>query len=185
MYSGLFNKIEKEKQKIDQNSQKVTQSFTSFDTLFGNLREIKDLMKDMKASTGESDGDNTEINQILKDIGFGSVVSKDEAGSNYMRQLAQDLYNICESALFKKYGGIVSLLDLFYFYNMTRKMALVSPEELLKACEQFRRFGLNAQLVNYPNNIKVIESTSFNAEQDFDTHFKQFFNDYQTGWSAE
>jgi len=29
--------------------------------------------------------------------------------------------------LFKKYGGIVSLLDLFYFYNMKRQLQLVSP----------------------------------------------------------
>lgn len=84
-------------------------------------------MKDMKANTGESDGDNSEVNQILKDIGFVSVISKDEAGSSYFQQLARDLYQICESTLFKKFGGIVSLLDLFYFYNMKRQMALVSP----------------------------------------------------------
>ena len=38
MYSGLFNKIEKEKEKIDENAVKVGESFTSFESLFGNLR---------------------------------------------------------------------------------------------------------------------------------------------------
>ena len=38
MYSGMFNKVEKDKQKIEQGSQKVAQSFTSFESLFGNLR---------------------------------------------------------------------------------------------------------------------------------------------------
>ena len=30
MYSGMFNKVEKEKQRIDDNAQKVNQSFVSF-----------------------------------------------------------------------------------------------------------------------------------------------------------
>lgn len=41
MYSGLFNKIEKDKQKIETNAAKVGESFGSFETLFGNLRDIK------------------------------------------------------------------------------------------------------------------------------------------------
>ena len=52
-------------------------------------------MKDMKSSTGQADGENSEVHQILKDIGFVSVISKDEAGSNYFQQLAKDLYQIC------------------------------------------------------------------------------------------
>ena len=112
-------------------------SFTSFDTLFANLREIKDVMKDMRHTTGESDGENAEVGEILKDIGFVSVISKDEAGRDYYRHLAQDFYNICQNTLFKKYGGIVPILDLFYFYNKKRQMQLISPDELLTACKQF------------------------------------------------
>lgn len=41
MYSGIFNKIEKDSQKINTNAAKVGSSFVSFDSLFGNLREIK------------------------------------------------------------------------------------------------------------------------------------------------
>ncbi len=51
-----------------------------------------------------------------------SVVSKDEAGSNFKKHLASDLYNICASTLFKTYGGMVPLLDLFYFYNKKRQI---------------------------------------------------------------
>jgi esterase/lipase len=58
IYSGLFDKISKEKEKINVQGEQVNQSFSSFDTLFGNLREIKKIMNDMKTSSGESDGDN-------------------------------------------------------------------------------------------------------------------------------
>ena len=37
-YSGMFNKIHKEAEKISNQGQQVSQSFTSFDSLFGNLR---------------------------------------------------------------------------------------------------------------------------------------------------
>ena len=39
--------------------------------------------------------------------------------------------------------------------------------------------------MTYPNNIKVIESTSFNAEEDFARNFSEYFQDYSVGWSAE
>ena len=94
-------------------------------------------MKDIKDTTGEVDGDDSDVKHILKDIGFMPVYSKEEAGRDYYRHLAHDLYSICSATLFPKYGGMVSLLDLFYFYNMKRQMQLLSPEELYQACKQF------------------------------------------------
>jgi hypothetical protein len=88
-------------------------------------------MGSMKNTTGQADGENPEVNRILKDIGFVAVVSKDEAGSNFTKHLAADLYNICATTLFKKFGGMVPLLDLFYFYNKKRQIELLSPGELL------------------------------------------------------
>jgi ESCRT-II complex subunit VPS36 len=120
-------------------------------------------MGSMKSSTGELDGDSTEVNKILKDIGFVNVVSKDEAGRDFIKHLANDLFQICQNTLFGNFGGMVPLLDLFYFYNKKRQMELVSPDELYQACQQFQNFGYKAKLVEYPNNIKMVESTSFDA----------------------
>ena len=185
MYSGMMNKIGVERAKISENESAVSSSFSSFDSLFGNLRDLKQIMGEMKSSTTHSDGQNPDVNKILKDIGFVSVISKDEAGRDYYRQLAGDLYQICQSSLFKTYGGMVSLLDVFYFYNKKRQMQLISPEELLKACEQFEKFGCNAKLVSYPNNIRMIESTFFDPEKDFNEHFKRYFSEFKQGYTAE
>lgn len=124
-------------------------------------------MKELKSISGDGEGENSEVKQILKDIGFVSGVDKQSAGRDYIRELSKELFSICNGTLFKKYGGIVSLLDLFYFYNMKRQMQLISPEELLEACEQFEKFGLAAKVVKYPNNIKMVESTQFDEKQDF------------------
>jgi hypothetical protein len=61
-------------------------------------------------------------------MGFVSVISKDEAGKNFYRQLAEDLFQICQNHLFKNFGGMVALLDLYYFYNKKRQMNLLAPE---------------------------------------------------------
>lgn len=34
-------------------------------------------MNEMKSVSGQTDGDNPEINKILKDMGFVSVIDKD------------------------------------------------------------------------------------------------------------
>jgi hypothetical protein len=81
----MFEKINKEKEKITTQSQQVTKSFTNFDSLFGNLREIKSIMKEMKTVSGQNDGDNPEVHKILKDMGFVSVIEKDEAGQNFYK----------------------------------------------------------------------------------------------------
>jgi ESCRT-II complex subunit VPS36 len=124
-------------------------------------------MKELKGLSKEELGENSEVSQILKNIGFVSAASKEEAGRDWVKMLANDLFTICNNTLFKQYGGIVSLLDLFYFYNMKRNTQLVSPEELLEACEQFGNLGYQAKLISYPNNIKMIESTLFDEKQDF------------------
>jgi ESCRT-II complex subunit VPS36 len=153
--------------------------------LFGNLREIKKVMNNMKESSGQTDGDNPEVHKILKDMGFVSVISRDEAGKDYERQLARDLFQVCQGSLFKNYGGVVALLDLFYFYNKKRQLNLLSPEEVVRACELFPSLGLQAKLVRYPNNIILVESTTFDPVVDFEENYAKFFSDFKTGYSAE
>ena len=139
----------------------------------------------MKTSTGQSDGDNPEVNKILKDMGFVSVIEKDEAGKDFHRQLAKDLYNVCETTLFKNFGGMVALLDLYYFYNKKRQLNLLAPEEMLKACQLFQQLGLNARIQNYPNNIILIESTTFDNNADYEKNYAKYFQDYHTGLTAD
>ena len=185
MYTGIFNKIREEGQAIREQGRSVGASFESFDRLFGNLREIKRVMASMKDMSGQTDGDNPEVNRILKDMGFVSVIAKEEAGKDYLKELARDLFQVCQGSLFKNYGGVVALLDLFYFYNKKRQLNLLSPEEVLRACELFPSLGLQARLVRYPNNIVLVESTTFDALADFEDNYARFFTDHTVGYSAE
>jgi len=61
-------------------------------------------------------------------MGFVSVIEKEDVGKDFHRQLAKDLYNVCETTLFKNFGGMIALLDLYYFYNKKRQLNLLAPE---------------------------------------------------------
>ena len=100
-------------------------------------------------------------------MGFVSTITKEEAGKDYYKQEATNIYKICDEVLFKQFGGMVPLLDLYYFYNKKRQTCLISPEELMKACRQFERMGLGARIVEYPNNVRMVESTTFDPVSDF------------------
>ena len=50
-------------------------------------------------------------------MGFVSTITKEEAGKDYYKQEAANIYKICDEVLFKQFGGMVPLLDLYYFYN--------------------------------------------------------------------
>jgi hypothetical protein len=56
---------------------------------------------------------------------------------------------------------------------------------MLKACELFPKMGLNAKLVHYPNNIILVESTTFDPQADFDNNYAKYFQDYATGSTAD
>ena len=77
MYTGIFTKIQEDKKNIQAQKSQLSGSFQSFDTLFGNLRQIKTIMNNMKEISGQSDGDNPQVNKILKDMGFVSVLEKE------------------------------------------------------------------------------------------------------------
>jgi ESCRT-II complex subunit VPS36 len=80
---------------------------------------------------------------------------------------------------------MVPLLDLYYFYNKKRQMSLLSPDEMLKACQMFPSLGLQARLVTYPNNIILVESTTLDAATDFNDNYSKYFGDYHEGRTAE
>lgn len=178
MYAGIYDHNKKINTEITQKEQKVTNSFANFDSLFQNARELKEVigfLKDSLKVRDESFQNTGEVQQILDEMGFVSTITKEEAGKDYYKQEARNIFQICHEVLFRQWGGMVSLLDLYYFYNKKRQTCLISPEELLKACEQMPALGLNARVVAYSNNCRMLESTTLDPVADFEANYKQFF----------
>lgn len=84
-------------------------------------------------------------------------MTKDLGREAYYTELAKQLWILC-SELFPKFGGIISLLDLYYYFNKKRTMSLLSPDEVVTACDMLPRLNFPAKLTQY-EGIKVIESS--------------------------
>jgi len=74
-----------------------------------------------------------------------------------------------------RYHGIASLVDVFYITNEKRKIckwiielhsthikiALISPDDLLKACSKFELLNLPIRLKEINKGLKVIQDGKF------------------------
>lgn len=67
-------------------------------------------------------------------MGCIQLITKDEAGDKYYEELGKQIFRFC-TELFPKQGGIVLLMDIYYYFNKKRQLSLLSPDEVLKACE--------------------------------------------------
>jgi ESCRT-II complex subunit VPS36 len=63
---------------------------------------------------------------------------RDLAGKNYFIELAREVEKFSYNVL-DKFGGVLALVDLYCMYNRARGTALISPEDLLIACEKMNQ----------------------------------------------
>ena len=62
-------------------------------------------------------------------------IFRDLAGKNYYLELAKEIEKFSFGVL-DKFGGVLALIDIYCMYNRARGTDLISPEDLLIACEK-------------------------------------------------
>ena len=60
---------------------------------------------------------------------------RDLSGKNYFTELAREVEKFAFNVL-DKFGGVLALVDLYCMYNRARGTTLISPEDLIIACEK-------------------------------------------------
>eukprot|EP01016_Furgasonia_blochmanni_P006296 TRINITY_DN12523_c0_g1_i1.p1 TRINITY_DN12523_c0_g1~~TRINITY_DN12523_c0_g1_i1.p1 ORF type:complete len:385 (-),score=88.06 TRINITY_DN12523_c0_g1_i1:129-1283(-) len=178
-YSGLRTAKEREINTLQTTDRTVASSFTDFDSLFVNNGELKDIIKFLTQNLNvyddsRSQNEKNELDSILAELGCFQIVTRDEAGDRFYDELAKQLWTLCQTKDFlERQGGIISLIDVYYLFNKTRATCMISPNELLKTCKLFEKLRIPLKLSTFENGIKVIQSTTFNQESDFQKNIKQ------------
>ncbi|EGR29057.1 vacuolar sorting protein, putative [Ichthyophthirius multifiliis] len=75
------------------------------------------------------------------------------------------------------------LNDLGYYQIISKSTCLLSAGEVLQACQKFQQLGFNAKVNEY-DGIKVIESTTYNENEDFQNNIGKYIS-YEIGVTAE
>jgi len=83
-------------------------------------------------------------------------------GDEYYIKLSQELANFLEKSLDSKFGGILLLSELYCIFNRARAAGtLVSPEDLIVACDHFSTLNVPIQKRTFPSGTKIVQSSRF------------------------
>jgi ESCRT-II complex subunit VPS36 len=103
------------------------------------------------------------IQQVMFNMGlindFSSQVTKDLAGKNYFLDLAKEVEKFTASIL-DKFGGVLALVDLYCMYNRARGTDMISPEDLMIACDKLTSMpDSKVTLRTFQSGVKVVQQS--------------------------
>ncbi|KAI7881221.1 EAP30/Vps36 family-domain-containing protein [Mucor mucedo] len=142
----------------------MTDAFQDLDRLMTKATEMVGLAESISNKVSkDASNDENELSTLrthLLNLGIASPVTRGTAGSIYHQELARELADFL-AKLFKQ-DDIKSLTDVYCLFNRARGVALISPEDLYKASQQFESLKLPFQLRKFSSGLLVIQSLDMN-----------------------
>lgn len=165
----------------------ATEAFSDLQSLIDKAKEVvavverySAVLQDKQAAVGSGagpgSGEGKEVNQeaedlsnILVDIGIASPVTKLSAGTRYHHQLARQLADFLSSppggraearTIIDRFGGMMTLPDVFSIFNRARGTELVSPADLLVTARLLGPMRLGMSLRQFASGVMVIQADS-------------------------
>ena len=176
--SGIVGIQRKIQHKLDQQDQKINDSFKDLSILMTQAKEMVSLSNSLiaklvkasaaatataaSAEAGNSDTDEmNKLKSYFANMGLvDNPVTKETSGSSYHTDLAREISKTLTPTIVAS-GGIMTLADVFCRLNRARGIAgLVSPDDLLNACKQMNKSGVGSGLrynVYADLNLHVLE----------------------------
>ncbi|KAI8359961.1 EAP30/Vps36 family-domain-containing protein [Blakeslea trispora] len=139
----------------------MTDAFQDLDRLMAKATEMVKLAESISNKvTKETQNEDSEMSTLrthLLNLGIVSPVTKSSAGSIYHQELSKELADFL-SKFFERQDDMKSLTDVYCIFNRSRGVALISPEDLYKASQQFESLRLPFRLRKFSSGLLVIQS---------------------------
>ena len=117
-----------------------------------------------RSGGGDDDDDAAEMAEAVAAMGIKSPVTRESAGALFHQQLARQLADWLEPVL-RSRGGILPLPDVFCLFNRARGSELVSPEDVLRACELWERLGCAPRSRRFESGVRVAQSPDLRDDE--------------------
>lgn len=161
---GIERNLQERQKQTDEN---ITLAFKDLSKLMTMAKDMVAISKVISSKIRERHGDISEDETVrfksyLMSLGIDDPVTRDSAASNteYFQLLANQ---ICEMLLdpITEAGGMMSLADVYCRVNRARGLELLSPEDLLNACQM-----LNGpiKLRKFPSGAMVLQLETHSDE---------------------
>lgn len=164
--SGIIRTVESAQQQTDQS---LGQAFQDLKTLMKKAAEMVTLAESISSKLAQdSSTDNSEAKELqgyMFNLGISSSpVTRENSGAVYSQELARELLEFISPHL-DRAGGMMSLVDIYCVVNRARGVALLSPDDLYKACQEFERLNLPLKIRKFDSGLLVVQSTRFDEKQ--------------------
>ncbi|KAI9258091.1 EAP30/Vps36 family-domain-containing protein [Phascolomyces articulosus] len=156
--SAIQDRIEKNSAEA---SETMTDAFQDLDRLMAKATEMvtlaESISQKINKDTNNTDGNLSTLRTYLLNLGISDPVTRGSAGSIYHQELARELAEFL-SKILNEQDSMKSLTDLYCIFNRVRGVALISPEDLYKAAQQFEELKLPFRLRKFPSGLLVVQS---------------------------
>lgn len=157
---------------------KQEQTSHNISRAFEDLKNLMDLAKDMvaisksisskiKERSGEvSADDTTQFRSYLLSLGIDDPVTRETHGSamDYHHNLAREIAKALETPV-KEAGGVMLLSEVYCRINRARGLQLLSPEDVMNACQVMKQSNQSIHLHTFESGVQVIQSVGLDQEK--------------------
>ncbi|XP_052792451.1 vacuolar protein-sorting-associated protein 36-like [Mya arenaria] len=153
-------------QRNKQTDSSISQSFQDLKKLMDKAKDMVALSKTIVNKIKDKQGDITEDETVkfkayLLSMGIPNPVTREThgTGDRYYQELARELGKVLEKPI-QECGGMMTMTDVYCRVNRARGMELISPEDLLNACEMFEYLKLPIRLRTFDSGVVVLQSNT-------------------------
>uniref|UniRef100_A0A158R4Q5 Vacuolar protein-sorting-associated protein 36 n=1 Tax=Syphacia muris TaxID=451379 RepID=A0A158R4Q5_9BILA len=148
----------------------ISQAFEDMSKLMDSARDMvtlsKNITEKVRARKGEiSDDETIRFKSYLLSLGVSDPVTKATfgGGAKYYTKLAQELSAVlCEPL--KDCGGMMTMPEAYCRVNRARGLELISPEDLLNACQTLQNLKLPITMHRFPSGVIVLQLREMGVE---------------------
>ncbi|XP_071087991.1 vacuolar protein-sorting-associated protein 36-like [Haliotis cracherodii] len=165
---GIERSIQKKHHETNKN---ISVAFEDLSKLIEKAKEMVNLSRTIATKIKDKQGDITEDETVkfksyLLSMGIPNPVTREThgTGDKYYVELAKQLVSVLEKPV-EEAGGMMTLTDVYCRVNRARGMELLSPEDLLHACELMELLKLPVRLRTFDSGVMVLQSKSQNEEE--------------------
>jgi ESCRT-II complex subunit VPS36 len=169
--AGITGIEKKMSQKVKQDNANISQAFQDLDQLMEMAKPMVKLAKSISTKIRDKQGEITEDETVqfksyLLSLGIDDPITKDSAGSDkkYYQGLAKEMFLILDQPI-QDAGGMMTLTDAFVRVNRARGLELVSPDDILLACQSLKDVSLPMSLHTFGSGVMVLRTSNHSEEE--------------------
>ncbi|XP_063922885.1 vacuolar protein-sorting-associated protein 36 [Zophobas morio] len=157
-----------EKQKAADES--ISVAFQDLSKLMIMAKDMVQISRTISTKIKERQGDITEDETVrfksyLLSLGIDDPVTRNsyKTDNQYYRSLAKQICDFLQSHI-EEMGGMMALTDVFCRINRARGLELLSPEDILNACQIMESMELPLKLFEFSSGVRVLQLSTLDSE---------------------